>query len=182
VPSAFSHALVGASLTSFLPRRSRPVWAPLALACLAAAPDLDVVAFGLGIPYGHALGHRGLTHSVFFAAFVGAASLPFWRRAVPDRAGLGAILTFGAVASHGFLDTFTDSGLGVGLLIPLDERRFFAPWRPILTSPLSASAFLSTRAVPILINETVWVGIPTALLLLVIATARRAARKTPADP
>jgi hypothetical protein len=28
-------------------------------------PDTDAIAFGLGIPYGHALGHGGFSHSFF---------------------------------------------------------------------------------------------------------------------
>jgi hypothetical protein len=51
VPSAFAHALVGASLAPALHRRSRPAWLPVVLASLAAAPDLDVLAFRLGIPW-----------------------------------------------------------------------------------------------------------------------------------
>jgi len=162
VPSAFAHAAVGASFATALPTSSRPFWVPLCLAAVAAAPDLDVIAFRLGIPYSSPLGHRGLTHSLLFAALVGLVSLPLWRMARLERARLAAILTFCAVASHGLLDTFTDAGLGVGLLIPLNDVRYFAPLRPLLTSPLSVRAFFSPDGLAILANELVWVG-PVAL-------------------
>ena len=42
------------------------------MAC-ATAPDVDVVGFLLGVRYGDVLGHRGLTHSVFFTAALSAA-------------------------------------------------------------------------------------------------------------
>ena len=173
MPSAFAHAAVGASLATLLPREQRSVWAGAALAFLAAAPDLDVVAFRLGIPYEHPLGHRGASHSVFFAAIVALASFPFWRRLLGGKQALAVALTFVAVASHGVLDAFTDAGLGIGLLIPFENGRYFAPWRPILTSPLSISRFLSGDGLRILANEALWVGVPTAAFLLLVAAVRR---------
>ncbi len=174
MPSAFAHAAVGASLAFALPAGSRPLGAPVVLAALAAAPDLDVIAFRLGIPYAHPLGHRGLTHSVVFALCVGLASLPLWRLARVERAGLAAALTFLAVVSHGLLDTLTDAGLGVGLLIPIDDTRYFAPFRPLLTSPLSVGAFFSLRGFAILGNELVWVGPLAATVALAGLGVRRA--------
>ena len=38
-------------------------------------PDLDVVAFALHIPYAHAFGHRGASHSLFFAFLLGLLAL-----------------------------------------------------------------------------------------------------------
>ncbi|HXV37121.1 MAG TPA: metal-dependent hydrolase [Myxococcota bacterium] len=172
MPSAIAHGLFGAALSSLLPRRQRAKWVVALLAALAAAPDLDVVAFRLGIPYEHPLGHRGVTHSLFFAACVALASIPFWRRALQASAGAASLLTFVAVASHGVLDTFTDAGRGIGLFIPFDNDRYFAPWRPILTSPLSASRFLSERGLAILQNEVRWVGVPTLAFVATVAAAR----------
>jgi len=173
MPSAFAHAFVGASLASLLPKPGRPRLFVAALAALAAAPDLDVVAFRFGIPYEHPLGHRGLTHSLFFAAAVALLCHPLWRRRVRAKAGISSLLTFLALASHGLLDAFTDAGLGIGLWIPLDDGRYFFPWRPVRTSPLSAGAFFSGAGLGILANEATWVGMPTLALLGVAALARR---------
>ena len=41
-------------------------------ALLTIAPDLDVLGLYAGIPYEHMLGHRGLSHSLLFAAFIAA--------------------------------------------------------------------------------------------------------------
>ena len=176
MPSAFAHGLVGASLTAVLPRGSRPIWVAVAFAFLAAAPDLDVVAFRLGIPYEHDLGHRGLTHSLPFAVAIALASIPLWRRTLAERAGLAAALTFVAAASHGVLDAFTDAGLGIGLLVPFDSSRYFAPFRPLRTSPLSVRSFFSAEGVEILWNELLWLGPPTTLLVVCALAFRRAAR------
>ena len=174
MPSAFAHGLVGASLVSLLPRGGRTGRVALVLAALAAAPDLDVLAFRLGIPYAHPLGHRGASHSLAFGVLAGLASLPFWRLGRSPRPGLLALLTGISVVSHGLLDTLTNAGLGVGLLIPFENGRYFAPWRPILTSPLSPGAFFSARGLEILGNEALWVGAPVLVLLLLAAGIRGA--------
>lgn len=179
MPSAFAHGLVGVTLASALPRRARPTWVVVALALLAAAPDLDVLGMSLGVPYAHPLGHRGASHSVAFAALVAAASLPLWHRALPEYAGQLAGLCFLVVASHGLLDTFTDAGQGIALWLPFDDQRVFAPWRPIETSPLSPSAFFGARGLAILRNEALWVGLPCLAMLvaggLLRSTRRRSA-------
>jgi membrane-bound metal-dependent hydrolase YbcI (DUF457 family) len=42
-------------------------------------PDIDVLGFQLGIPYGDPLGHRGASHSLLAAALIGLASATAWR-------------------------------------------------------------------------------------------------------
>ena len=177
MPSAFSHALVGAAIGSSAPE-SRPSWLLPVFAALAAAPDLDVIGLHLGVPYAHPLGHRGLSHSLVFAAVLALVSIPFWTRVVDEHARRLAFLTFLAVGSHGFLDAFTDAGHGIGLFVPLVDERYFAPWRPILTSPLSVRSFFSGSGVTILANEAVYVGLPTALVLVVRGAAARVRRRT----
>src|SRR5207245_11432948 len=51
----------------------RDIIAPRLLVAGVAAsilPDLDVLAFRLGVPYDSPLAHRGLSHSLLFAALV----------------------------------------------------------------------------------------------------------------
>ncbi len=127
-------------------------------------PDLDVIGFRYGIPYADNFGHRGFTHSILFAAIVGTFT-PFvaFRKIEVFQKGwwIVAGLGFFATLSHGVIDAFTDAGLGVGFFIPFDGTRYFAPWRPLATSPLSISAFINGPAVRILTNELLWVGLPT---------------------
>jgi inner membrane protein len=163
-----SHAIVAgalASITSSSVSRSRLTFV---LAFLAVLPDLDVIGFRLGIPYGHMLGHRGFTHSILFAVLVaGITPALFFRgtRAFCRRWWELATLAFLATMSHGVLDAFTDAGLGVGFLIPFDETRYFAPWRPLATSPLSVIAFVNGPALRILANEMVWIGVPLLIVM-----------------
>ena len=173
--TAFTHALVGGLLAGAAPERLPRARLVLAGALLAVLPDLDVVAFRIDIPYGHPLGHRGVSHSLLFAAGLGALGAAAVMGArVRTRDGLvAAALLALATASHGFLDAFTDAGRGVGFLIPLSDARFFFPWRPLATSPVSVEAFFQGRALPILWNEMVWVWLPALALAALASLARR---------
>ena len=139
-------------------------------------PDADVAAFALGIPYSHWLGHRGFTHSLPFALVLGAAAtLLAAPPGYPLALGRRWLLLFFSLlaASHGLLDIFTDGGLGVALLSPLDDTRHFAPWTPIQVSPLSLRRFLTMKGLLVLASEALWVWLPCAALLAGIKLTRR---------
>lgn len=125
-------------------------------------PDADVVAFRLGIPYADAFGHRGATHALFSAAclaLLGALAAP----RLKTTPVVAFAFLFVAAASHGLLDTLTDGGLGVALLWPWSDERFFAPARPIAVSPIGRN-FLSERGLAVLGSEILWVWLPGLLL------------------
>jgi inner membrane protein len=125
-------------------------WAAL-LAVGAVLPDLDVVAFSLGIPYHAPFGHRGASHSLMFAALCGAllALSVRSRQVSPARMGL---IVAAVVATHGLLDTLTDGGLGVALLWPFSDARYFAPWRPIPVAPIGRRLF-DTEGLSLMLKE-----------------------------
>ena len=121
MPTAMTHAAVGAGFGQFLPRDFPVGRLSLYLALVSALPDLDVLAFRFGIPYAAPFGHRGFTHSLLFALILATATALalFASRRDAGHACLGlGFITFFAVASHGFLDAATDAGLGVGFFIP----------------------------------------------------------------
>lgn len=143
-------------------------------AVVATVPDLDVVGFRLGVDYGDVLGHRGLSHSLAFAAMVAAGIAILWR-SLPARARSPAWLYLAlAMASHGLFDALTDGGLGVALLAPFSNDRFFFPWQPIEVSPIGLSRIFSARGVEVLASELVWVGIPCFGVALLGLAATRA--------
>jgi inner membrane protein len=147
-------------------------------AACAALPDLDVVGLRFGIAYGDLLGHRGLTHSLPFAAALAAVVVGLgFRHGVPGlRPRILWAYFFLATASHGFLDAFTDGGMGVAFFAPLDNTRYFFPIHPIRVSPLTPRLFLSARGLAALKSELPWVWLPSALLALLAAAWRRAGR------
>jgi inner membrane protein len=166
MPTIFTHAVAALSLGALFYRREVPksVWV-LGAAC-AVLPDLDVVAFRLGIPYEHMLGHRGLSHApVFAAAWAAGLVALFFRRGVPGMSpGVLGLYLFAATASHGVLDALTDGGRGVAFLAPFADDRFFFPFQPIEVSPIGLRRFLSERGLAVLRSEFVWVWLPSMLL------------------
>jgi inner membrane protein len=162
--SLFSHAAAALAIGACFYRPGVPkrVWALGAFA--AMLPDADVLAFKLGIPYEHVLGHRGLTHSLLFAAVL-ATVLALAAGTVPrmSRAAL-CLYLFLAAASHGALDALTNGGLGVAFLAPFDAHRFFFPFRPIQVSPIGIARFFTARGWAVIRSELVWVWLPSTLL------------------
>jgi len=168
LPTIFTHAIAALGIGAvMLPRHSgTAVWVA-GVAC-SILPDVDVAAFHFGVSYGDLLGHRGLTHSLLFAALISfAVLLAFFRnRARDERLRIGLFL-FIATASHGLLDALTNGGLGVAFFAPFTDERFFFPVQPIEVSPIGP-AFFSARGLRVIQSELLWVWLP-ALAVAAIA-------------
>ena len=66
-----THGLVAGALSTVAPGDLPQARLAIVLAVLAMLPDIDVLGFSYGIPYEHAFGHRGFTHSIVFALAAG---------------------------------------------------------------------------------------------------------------
>ena len=153
--AGLGHIAVGAAAARWLTRgeggaaRARVT---AGLAVLAMLPDIDVIGFALGVPYGAPFGHRGASHSLSVALLTGACAgfllsrggARPWARALP--------LAIAVALSHGLLDAMTDGGLGVALLWPFTAARFFLPWNPIPVAPIGAGMF-SARGLHVTVVE-----------------------------
>ena len=179
MPSVFSHAIAGVTLGTLFRAPGPPGRYWLAGALCAVLPDVDVVAFWLGFPWRHVLGHRGITHSLAFAAALAAVvgGVAFRGREWDGRRGALWLFLFLATASHGVLDAMTDGGPGVAFFAPFDNARYFLPWRPIPVSPLSVRQFLGERGVTIMVAEARWICLPAALLAGACAWVRARRRR-----
>lgn len=156
MPTIFTHPAVAIAL------RPRHL---LAGTLLTILPDIDVVAFGLGIPYGSTFGHRGFTHSILFAAAAAAIATITLRG---DRRAFAFL--FACAVSHGLLDTMTDGGLGIAFFSPFSNHRTFLPWRPIRVSPIGGIDF------GVLWSEVRWVWLPAMAVAAIGAIRRRLQR------
>src|SRR2546430_16217239 len=76
MPSVFSHAVVALALGPAFRRAGWPARLWWAGALCAVLPDADVVGVYAGVPLGSVFGHRGLTHSLAFAAALAAVLTP----------------------------------------------------------------------------------------------------------
>lgn len=148
MPTLFTHAAVGFITGKVATETSAPNTRILvASMALSALPDVDALLISV-IPYNHPFGHRGFTHSLFFAAVIGllvallfskadwAPQHPFW---------LLAFVFAVTTASHGFFDAMTDGGLGIAFFAPFSNGRYFFPWRPIPVAPFSIGTLMSER-------------------------------------
>jgi inner membrane protein len=181
MPTIVTHAAVGLALGRVFTTRPMPLLFWGLAGGLPVVPDLDVLAFRFGIPYGAFWGHRGFTHSLLFALLV-AAPAAAWtcrRLRVPFADWCGFL--FLAVASHGLLDALTNGGLGVAFFSPFDDRRWFFPWQPVEVSPIGLS-FFSARGLETLRSEFLWVWIPAGAVLTAVEVGRRLWRRHAPDP
>jgi inner membrane protein len=137
-------------------------------------PDADVVGYRLGIPYAAELGHRGLSHSLVFAAATALLGALFHRR-LRCRFATAFLFLFAATASHGALDACTNGGLGVAFLWPFSSARHFAPAQVIQVAPIGVGRLFSPRGAAVLLSEVRWVWIPSALVALALSWTRRLA-------
>lgn len=168
--SAFGHALSAVAFGSLLNKEIKsPKFWILGIVC-AVLPDLDVLAFKFNIEYGHMFGHRGFTHSIFFAFFFSLIVVGlFYKRKALTRKKFTALWLyfFICVLSHALLDALTTGGKGVALLAPFTDERYFLPWRVIRVSPMSISRFFTDRAFAILASEAFWIGIPSIIIIII---------------
>lgn len=163
-----SHVLVsGAIAALFRPARPVPRRYWVAAALVATIPDLDILFVMLGARYRGMWGHRGITHSLLFAVAAAALAARWVRardRSIP--AGhLFAVLLL-AAASHGFLDSAMESGVGVAFLAPFSAARYTLLWRPIRVPPPSDNPLLNLGGIRVTASEVLWLWMPGVALIL----------------
>lgn len=150
--ASFGHIAIGlAAARSYADER--PWGAALFFSSLSMAPDLDVIAFALKVPYDAPWGHRGATHS-FAMAFLAALFFTALARLFHFPVLRTFVTVFLVAASHGILDALTDGGLGPALFWPFSDARYFAPINPIPVAPIGIR-FISARGLACVLTELV---------------------------
>ena len=179
MPTVISHSVAALALgKAFAPEGMPPKFWLLTAGC-AMLPDLDVLSFAFDIRYNHILGHRGITHSFPFALAVGFLIAFIFFHEVPIAGANWWVLVFYffiVTATHPLLDALTNGGLGVALLAPISNERFFLPWRPLQVSPIGIEPFLSGRAWRVVLSELKWIWLPSAILVVAVSLVRRLLR------
>jgi inner membrane protein len=184
MPTILGHAIAATAAAQWWRRVPPPFWT-WTVAC-SMLPDADVISFSFGIRYEDMFGHRGFTHSLFFAAIAGlvaavsvrgrahaggpAEAGPYETRGPAHSLGvrgwsLGVLwVWFMAItASHGLLDAMTNGGRGIAFFAPFSNHRYFFPWRPIQVSPIGIG-FFSARGLRVLASESLWIWLPSAIM------------------
>jgi inner membrane protein len=151
--ASFGHVAIGMACgRAYSDERELAKKAAIVFSVISLLPDADAVGFLFGIKYADSLGHRGATHSILFALFVGLASYVFAQRKKLRVNRTAAFVTLIAL-SHPILDTMTyGGGLGCALLWPFSDERFWAPVRFIPVAPIGL-AFVSDRGLQVMCAE-----------------------------
>lgn len=153
----------------------------LLVACIASVlPDIDVIGFKLHIPYSSDFGHRGFTHSLVFALLVGFIGMLFAPSMHTTRLNCFIVLTL-ATVSHGLIDACTSGGLGIALLWPFDNHRYFFDWRPIKVSPIGVSRFFTERGWVVILSELKYVWFPALTFAIFLFSLRKLITKLRSD-
>ena len=175
MPSLITHSVVGIAAGKVFTDKKLP-WRFWVLSVLCSVlPDADVIGYYLRVPYSHFFGHRGFFHSPFFALLLSIliVSIFFREEKLLSKSGARYMLYFFLTgASHGILDAFTNGGLGIALLSPFTNERYFSPWTPIQVSPLSIRAFLSEWGLRVILSELLWVCIPLFFIVILFRKIR----------
>ena len=167
-----THPLVPIAAAYLIGRDKIPPRLLITASIASIIPDLDVIAFRFGIPYGDPFGHRGFSHSLSFAALVGLIGLCF-KNYFKGSIGIIFIMLFIGSASHGILDALTDGGQGVAFFWPFTNERYFFPVRPVEVSQIGLRNFLTPRGMTVLWSEFILIWIPAFLVLAAITITRK---------
>jgi len=176
MPTTITHAIIGAASAAVFPKKA-PSWRIyLAAIICSTLADADVLAFPLGIPYGHILGHRGLSHSIFFALVLSVIVVCclFSRfKIFSTNWWIFVYLFFLVGLSHGILDAMTNGGMGIAFLAPFDNTRLFMPVRPLPVSPIGLSASTLGWRLRVLSQEMIYIWLPLTMIPITAKIIRR---------
>ena len=172
MPSSISHVAVPITIASIAGKRNVPKALVRAGIAAAVIPDLDLLGVAFGIPFEHALGHRGFFHSPVFGSLYALVSLGAWRKLGPSRSMVFGVI-FLSILSHGVLDAATYGSVGVAFLSPFSNERFLFPWRPIPAVPTELARILGLGGLAVVVAEVVWIWIPCLVVIAVFRLLRK---------
>ena len=163
----FTHPVVALGLSPCLGFHEKRKQIILIAVVLTILPDVDVLGFRLGIPYLHLFGHRGFTHSIFFAVII-SYMMP-WTIVQNSSLKFKPIwfYFFLATVSHGLLDALTNDGYGIAFFSPFSNERYFFSATPVDVSTLNIKRFFAGQGYKVLITELIWIWLPLFLFFII---------------
>lgn len=164
MPTVFTHPGVAMGLAPWFREARSSKVILFAGIVFTVLPDLDVIAFKFGIPYTHMFGHRGFTHSFFFAGLLSALTAWSLSKWLGVRTLFLWLYLFLCMASHALLDALTNGGYGIALLSPFSNERFFFSFQSIEVSTLNIKRFFDGQGMPVILNELKWIWLPSMVV------------------
>ncbi|MGY6276325.1 metal-dependent hydrolase [Methylomonas sp. MgM2] len=174
MPTFISHTAVPIAIANVAGKRKVPNRLLKAAVAASVIPDLDIVGAAFGIPFEHAMGHRGFLHSPVFGLALALTSLGVWRKLGPSKSMVFGVISLSAM-SHGLLDAATHGGIGVAFLSPFSNERFLLPWRPIPAVPTELTQMIGLEGLAVVAAEIMWIWIPCLIIIMCFRLLRRKA-------
>jgi inner membrane protein len=162
----FTHPVIAIGLSPYLGINEKRKQVILIAVILTILPDIDVIGFRLGIPYLHLFGHRGFTHSIFFAVIISFMATWFIVKNTRLSFIVIWIYLFLSAVSHGILDALTNGGYGIAFFSPFSNERFFFPATPIDVSTLSIERFFYNKGYMVIVTEFIWIWLPLFVIFI----------------
>jgi inner membrane protein len=188
VASLFTHVFTAVAVSAMAAPRVGFRKSMVLGAVCSVLPDADVWGHYAGVSSRSFWGHRGFTHSFFFA-LVWALLLAWMVRRdplTPGEKSWRGVYFFLCTVSHGILDGFTTGNRGVAFFAPFDNSRYVLPGNIIPISPLGVQNFFTERGWEVIKAEFLIVWLPLGALALLcwhgrLRIRRAAARATSAE-
>ena len=173
MPTVFTHPVVAVGLSPAISSKEKRLQIIVLAMLLSILPDIDVIGFKLGIPYLHLFGHRGFTHSLFFAVtFSGLIAWLVVRKS--DISFIPIWIYFSlCMASHGLLDAMTNGGYGIAFFSPFTNERYFFDYHPIEVSTLSIQRFFEGQGYGVIMSELNLVWLPAAVIFITLLAFKK---------
>lgn len=162
----FTHPIVAIGLLPWFHHAVIPRSILMAGIILTCLPDIDVLGLKLGVPYLHLFGHRGFTHSIFFAVLFSGCVAWCLARISHSKLNIVWFYFFLCMASHGLLDALTNGGHGIAFFSPFSNERYFLPFQPVEVSTLSVRRFFNGQGSDVIISEMLWIWAPFLFVFL----------------
>ncbi len=171
MPTNITHAIPALAIGLGIGRHILPLKVIITGALIASIPDLDMIGTRyFNVPWDSIYGHRGYTHSIFFAICTALITALLFSGVVNRKHFKRYFLFFAfCMLSHGLLDFCNEGGLGVAFLWPLSDLRFHSLVQPIMNVNVSfRGLYLSTSGLPVFLSEILWVWLPFLALYLIL--------------
>ena len=176
MPTIITHAITAIPISLGFKNKFNSKRIILLSVFFSMLPDFDGIGFAYGIKYDSLLGHRGLSHSLFFISIC-ATLFVFLTQVnikIKSKQFLLLFLNFFSIGSlHILLDAMTNGGLGVAVFSPFNMQRFFMPWTPIQVSAISPQYFFQLDGLTVIKVELLYLVLPSILISLFIVFIKR---------
>ena len=176
MPTIVSHVAtaIPISLLGLKGKMNKKVLAFSAL--MALVPDLDGIGYALGVEYASTFGHRGFSHSLIFVILVAWLFCLFLKKQkqISQKTLFLNFFTIGTL--HILMDAMTNGGLGVALLAPFSNARFFLPWTPIEVSAILPQYFWKMNGSSVIRFEFLYIVLPSIMISTLLVFQKEISR------